>query len=1041
LRRYIAAVGCLLLTSVSAFAQLTTEGRDFWFGFMDNSQPDFVTLEVYVTAKEDAIAELTNFGGTFSTTVNVAANTSVAINVPISFLPEAEGKFNLGLHLTSDVDVSVYSLNKRTFSADAAVILPTNVLGREYLVMAHRELPGDGQTGHLESEFLIVATENATTIEVTPSVTTFTGWPAGITQTITLNKGETYQVKGEQDLTGSRVKVVSSGSSCSPIAVFGGNKFTNVGGCGGNRDHLIEQMFPISTWGKNFIYVPYKTRVGGDYVKIMAAEDGTTVRISGVATPVSLNSGETHIIKALTGVRQITGDKPLQIAQLSRSQECDGVFSDPFMIILSPLEQRIKEVSFEAFQVDEISQYYLTLIAANDGFSDITLDGTNIASEFTVRGNGAYASLDITRGTHKLFAPDGVIAYVYGYGLNESFGYSAGVNLSDLSLSIEGNDPDIGIVNPEACLNNPVVFDAVPVDPDSPTQFVSYDWDMGDGTLLEGEQVEHTFTQPGEYTVTLVAETIPDDCGESRLVTVVRDIDILEVIAEEIVGAVSVCPDVEEIEYSVEGPADNTYEWTVVGGTISGSATGSSILVDWGVARDDALVSVQVKNYLGCTIEPMDLPVVINKRLEPALPTGPSEVCFTDYAAVEYSTPATNGSEYFWYVEGGSFTGSNTSNQVTVQWDGPGVPGKIWYREYNPLITDCEGFSEEYEVTVYTDILVTANETEVLCFGDANGVVTFDISGGKPGNYRLLFEGTEIVSNRIDGLAEGIYDVTVIDALDCTKDLSFVIGSPDLLEITGLTILDVRCFQESNGSVTATVTGGTPAMDGAYNFAIRRQGETAVIRSGLSDLPMVNDLPVGAYTITITDENACETSEDFVIAEPPLLEADLETLINQAICPGASDGTALIDAKGGTPDYQFYWSNNETTDQQLGENFSLGSYTVRIVDANGCETSLTIDQEERFPKIFIPNAFSPNGDGENDEFKPVTDCNLNYSLQVFNQWGSITFATKDITEGWDGTLDGQNAPDGKYSYIIFYSGSLNGVSFEETLRGTLRLIR
>lgn len=1038
MRKLIATLCCLLFISSSAFAQLTTEGTDFWFGFMDNSQPDFVTLEVYVSAKEDAVVNLSNAANGFNLDANVPANSSVAITVPTSYMPQSEGKFDFAFHLTSDVDVSVYTLNKRTFSADAAVILPTNVLGEEYLVMAHREPTGDGQVGHLEAEMLIVATENNTTVEVTPSVRTFTGWPANDTRTITLNAGETYQIKSEEDLTGTKVKVVGTGTTCSPIAVFGGNKFTNVGGCGGNRDHLIEQMFPISTWGREFLYVPYLTRIGGDYVKIMAAEDGTQVTITGVANPISLNSGETHVIKALAGVREIKGNKPLQIGQFSRSQECDGVSSDPFMIILSPLEQRVKEVTFDAFVVVEIDQYYLTLISTNTGFSDITLDGVNISSEFTVSGPGAYASLNITRGTHKIVAPDGVIAYVYGYGQSESFGYSAGVNLADLSLEIEGNDPDIGLVNPEACLNSLVVFDAIPVDPNSPVVFTKFDWDMGDGTIKEGEQVEHAFTEPGEYLVTLVAETDTDECGSSRTITISRQIMILEVTSSEILGPASVCPDVNGVEYRIEGPSDNTYEWSVEGGTISGSDTGSSILIDWGAARNDAKVTVQVRNYLGCKIELKELPVIINKRLEPALPTGPAEVCFTDFAAVEYSTPPTNGSEYFWFVEGGGFIGGNTGNNVTVQWDGPGIPGTIWYREFNPLITDCEGFSERYNITVYSDIAATPDESEVLCFGDANGEVSFNITGGKPGNYRLLFQGDEIPSNTLTGLTAGDYNVTVIDALDCTKDFNFTIGSPDVLEIAGLTVLDVRCFQESNGSVTADMTGGTPTAAGEYRYTLTGNGRNS---TGANVMPSLNDLSAGSYTLTITDENGCEVSQDFVVNEPPLLEPDLETLINQPICPDASDGTAFIEAKGGTPDYQFFWNNEPTTDQQEGSNFSRGTYTVRIVDANGCETSLDVEVIERFPKIYIPNAFSPNGDGDNDEFKPVTDCNLAYSIQIFNEWGGIAFSTNDITEGWDGRLNGQPVPDGKYSYIIFYAGSLNGVSFEETLRGTLRVIR
>ncbi|MFT6054854.1 MAG: gliding motility-associated-like protein [Roseivirga sp.] len=189
------------------------------------------------------------------------------------------------------------------------------------------------------------------------------------------------------------------------------------------------------------------------------------------------------------------------------------------------------------------------------------------------------------------------------------------------------------------------------------------------------------------------------------------------------------------------------------------------------------------------------------------------------------------------------------------------------------------------------------------------------------------------------------------------------------------------------------------------------------------------------------DAQGCEVSEEYTINEPPPLMPIIESLINEPICPQASNGTTFIEAMGGSPDYQFYWSNNPTTEAQDGSGFSQGSYSVRIEDASGCETTLDFDVVERYPKLFIPNAFSPNNDGTNDEFKPVTDCSLTYSIQVFNSWGAVVFATEDITKGWDGRFNNQKVPDGQYSYIIFYAGSINGVNFEETRRGSVKVFR
>ncbi len=149
----------------------------------------------------------------------------------------------------------------------------------------------------------------------------------------------------------------------------------------------------------------------------------------------------------------------------------------------------------------------------------------------------------------------------------------------------------------------------------------------------------------------------------------------------------------------------------------------------------------------------------------------------------------------------------------------------------------------------------------------------------------------------------------------------------------------------------------------------------------------------------------------------------------------------FIEAKGGTPDYQFYWSNAPTVNTQEGADFSKGAYNLRIVDAIGCETTLDFDVVEHFPKISIPNAFTPNNDGVNDVFKAISDCDLLFTMQIFNGWGEIIFSTQGTDDGWDGRFKGTKVQDGQYSYVIFYAGMVNGVSFEETRRGSFKLFR
>jgi gliding motility-associated-like protein len=384
-------------------------------------------------------------------------------------------------------------------------------------------------------------------------------------------------------------------------------------------------------------------------------------------------------------------------------------------------------------------------------------------------------------------------------------------------------------------------------------------------------------------------------------------------------------------------------------------------------------------------------------------------------------------------VESGTFAaGSNpNSNEVLVDW-GNSTTGRIWYREFNPAIANCEGFSDTLNITIYPEIIDTAVIVDALCNGDANGSITLDISGGKSGPY-LVQWNNGMTGAQINGLAAGDYTAVITDELGCSiTSQVYTVNEPDLLELLDApVVVDARCFQETNGSIQVTAQGGTAP----YRFNWTSEG----FRRTTTD-PMISGLPTGNYTLEVLDANNCSTIiNNIFVDQPLLLEADIESLINDPVCPDAENGTAFIDAKGGTPDYQFFWSNNPTVDNQATDGLAQGIYTLEIFDANGCTANYTLEQTERDPNLFVPNAFSPNGDGVNDVFKPVADCDIVYSMQIFNKWGAIVFSTNNIEVGWDGTFNGASVQKGKYSYVIFWAAEINGVQVEQNIRGSLNI--
>ena len=115
-------------------------------------------------------------------------------------------------------------------------------------------------------------------------------------------------------------------------------------------------------------------------------------------------------------------------------------------------------------------------------------------------------------------------------------------------------------------------------------------------------------------------------------------------------------------------------------------------------------------------------------------------------------------------------------------------------------------------------------------------------------------------------------------------------------------------------------------------------------------------------------------------------------------------------------------------------------YKIRV-NAGGSENLISYSnliEISLAPVIFIPNAFTPNGDGANDIFISKSRFVKSLEMTVFNRWGEPVFKTTDIKTGWDGKVNGTDAPVGSYAYTITLQGNKGESSTE---RGTISLIR
>ncbi|RYE12218.1 MAG: Ig-like domain-containing protein, partial [Sphingobacteriales bacterium] len=298
-----------------------SKGTEFWICFPGNLS--VLNTQLYITADAASSVTIDIPGLAFNTVVAVAAGGLQTVTIPSaaqvvsSFIPD-----NKGIHITATTEVTVYGMNAATATTDAFLGFPIDAIGMSYYVMGYNRDFGFANP----TQATILATENNTTVTITSSVT---GGPfvAGTPANVVLQQGQVYQLRSiatNADYTGTKV------TADKPISVFGGAQCSNISGNLRACDHLVEQLPPLSSWGKSFVTVPLATRLAGDVFRIMAQTNGTIVNINGAAQPI-LNQGQfIETILGSNSYNRITSNLPVLVGQYSRSSEADNVVSDPF---------------------------------------------------------------------------------------------------------------------------------------------------------------------------------------------------------------------------------------------------------------------------------------------------------------------------------------------------------------------------------------------------------------------------------------------------------------------------------------------------------------------------------------------------------------------------------------------------------------------------------------------------------------------------------------------------------------------------------------
>ncbi|RMG95043.1 MAG: hypothetical protein D6706_12910, partial [Chloroflexi bacterium] len=235
-----------------------------------------------------------------------------------------------------------------------------------------------------------------------------------------------------------------------------------------------------------------------------------------------------------------------------------------------------------------------------------------------------------------------------------------------------------------------------------------------------------------------------------------------------------------------------------------------------------------------------------------------------------------------------------------------------------------------------TDTIVTS---DVPCNGLGNGSITLTVGGGTP-PYGYLWSNNATTAN-LSNLNGGTYTVTITDANGCQKTDSATINEPLPLTLSS-SFNPVSCNGGNDGSVSVTVTGGTPG----YNYLWSTVPPETT--------PSVSGLSAGTYFVVVTDNNNCIAADTVTVTQPPALS--VTTGFKKPLCFLWTDGYAYVQVTGGVAPYAYQWNTTPVQTNDTAFNLGAGQYTVTITDANNCTASATVNVTQPPPLQLTPSS-------------------------------------------------------------------------------------
>lgn len=299
---------------------------------------------------------------------------------------------------------------------------------------------------------------------------------------------------------------------------------------------------------------------------------------------------------------------------------------------------------------------------------------------------------------------------------------------------------------------------------------------------------------------------------------------------------------------------------------------------------------------------------------------------------------------------------------------------------YTLAIRDSNNCVSNFSIDVQERVLTADVDVQKpLCFGDSNGIITLNITNGKP-PVQFDWGSGYIPNNSQSGFPAGIYTVHAVDNVLCEGNFNVTVTDNPLLTI-GVDTVNITCFGANDGMAEVIPGGGV----GNYMYEWSNGATT----------PKITGLAPGQYDVTLTDGNECVASTGVFITEPPDVAVNLIDVLNLR-CNDVPEGEIRVEGAGGRPPYTFSPDGVTYSASDTLKGLFAGDYWVKIKDSGGCEDSVFASITQPVPLVVIADPAD-------------TLVSLGFTVDV----GTITFPggrTVDFLWTPSGGLDDDTSP-------------------------------